>query len=257
MRFLIAFLFIVFASGLSAQQVQPTAPSHPAATQTKESTEKPKTDAENWSPRKAITPDSWPTWALVVVGICGTIYAARTLRAIRQESREIKEVADAASMNAQAVINAERPWLVVATFFDKDKPELCRFGCRNQGKTPAKIISISAQTRFVNNPSDLPIPPDYSSPVAMPDLTLIVHTDSFPIGHGVSARQFVESQGRWESVLHAQEFLAYFGNVIYRDAFHPESSEEGLHETRWCFVYQPGGDKMFIRSGPAEYNRYT
>jgi hypothetical protein len=178
-------------------------------------------------------------------------------RSLEESVAVSRDAAKAASLNAQAVINTERPWLVVATFFDKDKPELCRFGCRNQGNTPAKIISISAQPFFVTNPSALPVPPDYSSPVAMPDLTLFVHTDSFPIGDGLSARQFIESRGRWEQVLHANEFLVYFGNVVYRDTLYPESSPEGLHETRWCFIYQPGGERMFLRGGPKEYNGYA
>jgi hypothetical protein len=206
---------------------------------------------------KVVSPEILPIWIASIIAIVGAIVAVCTLRAIEREAKEIQDVAKAAALNAQAVINAERPWLVVATFFEKDKPELCRFGCRNQGNTPAKIISISAQPCFATNPSNLPVPPDYSSPVAMPDLTLIVHTDSFQIGHGVSARQFAESRGRWESVVRADEFLVYYGNVVYQDTLYPESSVEGLHETRWCFIYQPGGEKMFLRGGPKEYNRYT
>jgi hypothetical protein len=172
-------------------------------------------------------------------------------------NKEIQAVAKAASLNAQAVINAERPWLVVATFFDKDRPELRRFGCRNHGNTPAKIESVSAQISFVDRPDNLPVPPSYSTFVAMPDLTLIINADSFPIGQGVNPMSVIQGTEHELLVLGSREFLAYFGNVVYRDTLYPESSTEGLHETRWCFVYQPGGDKMFLRSGPAEYNRYT
>ena len=91
----------------------------------------------------------------------------------------------------------------------------------------------------------------------MPDLTLIINADSFPIGQGVNPMSVIEGTEHELLVLGSREFLAYFGNVVYRDTLYPESSTEGLHETRWCFVYQPGGDKMFLRSGPAEYNRYT
>jgi hypothetical protein len=206
---------------------------------------------------KVISPEILPIWIASFVAVVGTIIAVRTLKAIKREAKEIQDVAKAASLNAQAVINAERPWLVVATFFEKDRPELCRFGCRNQGNTPAKIVSVSAQIGFVDRPDHLHVPPDYSSFVAMPDLTLIVHTDSFPIGVGVNPRSVIQSANHEALVLSAREFLVYFGNVVYRDTLYPESSMEGLHETRWCFVYQPGGDKMFLRSGPAEYNRYT
>ena len=96
-------------------------------------------------------------------------------------------------MNAQSVINAERSWLVVRPFIKKkENPRLCSFGCRNQGITPAKIISASAKYVFVNIPDELwRKPPDYSFPVALPDLTLIVHHDSFPIGHGTDAESLI------------------------------------------------------------------
>lgn len=206
---------------------------------------------------KVKSPETFPIWIASFIAIVGTVVAVCTLIAIRDEAKKIQDVAKAASLNAQAVINAERPWLVIATFFDKDRPELCRFGCRNQGNTPAKIISVSAQIGFIDRPDHLPVSPGYSSPVAMPDLTLIVSTDSFPIGHGVNPRSVIQGTEHEVLVLSAREFLVYFGNVIYRDTLYPESSREGLHETRWCFIYQLGGDKMFLRGGPAEYNRYT
>jgi hypothetical protein len=216
-------------------------------------------------------PPEWATWALVIVAIWTAIVALNTLKEIRDEvviageelqhTKQFAEAtiksANAASLNAQAVINAERPWMVVATFFDEDRPELCRFGCRNQGDTPAKIVSVSAEICFIEKPDDLPVPPDYSSPVNMPDLTLIVHADSFPIGAGVNPRSVIGGTPHEVLVLTAREFIVYFGNVVYRDTLYPESSAEGLHETRWCFVYQPGGERMFLRGGPDEYNRYT
>lgn len=202
-------------------------------------------------------PPEWANWGLVIVGIWAACIAIGTLKQIRQETIHTGDFAKAASLHAQAVINAERPWLVVAIFLDKDTPELCRFGCRNQGNTPAKIISVSAQIGFIDRPDNLPVPPDYSSRVAMPDLTMIVHADSFPIGQGVNPRSVIGGTTHEVLVLSAREFLVYFGSVVYRDTLYPESAPEGLHETRWCFVYQIGGDKMFLRGGPEEYNRYT
>jgi hypothetical protein len=277
MRFLFAFLIILAGMTVRAE-TKPPAQSHPVEHQTKDKAEAGQSaspDSRNgnvvtfveqkgseqkdergyW--RKVASPEILPIWIASLIAVIGVIVAVYTLRAIEREAKEIRAVASAASLNAQAVINAERPWLVVATFFEKDKPELCRFECRNQGNTPAKIISISANPHFVTNPSTLLVQPDYSFPVAMPDLTLIVHSDSFQIGHGIRARQFIESRGRWESVLWANEFLVYYGNVVYQDTLYPESSSEGIHETRWCFVYQPGGDRLFLRGGPEEYNRYT
>ena len=78
-------------------------------------------------------------------------------------------------LSAQAAINTERPWLVVTWQSDTKTPGLFRFGGRNQGNTTARVISVSAAVRFVNRITDLETPPDYSHPVAAPDLNIIVH----------------------------------------------------------------------------------
>jgi hypothetical protein len=93
-----------------------------------------------------------------VVAIC-------TLKDIQEQTINTETAAKAARLNAQAVINAERPWLVGRSSIKKDNPKLCLFGCRNQGITLAKIISASARHVFVNSVDDLR-PPDYSSPAA-------------------------------------------------------------------------------------------
>jgi hypothetical protein len=134
---------------------------------------------------------------------------------------------------------------------------LFRFGCRNNGNTPAKVISLSARACFVKELDALSVPPDYSSPSVLPDLRLIVKTDSFPVSPGLSPESYIESKSKQSLIEQSLLFLVYYGNVVYRDTLYPDSSKEGLHETRWCFVYQPGGEKKFVRSGPEEYNRYT
>jgi cAMP phosphodiesterase len=120
------------------------------------------------------------------------------------------------------------------------------------------VISVSAAVRFVNRITDLETPPDYSHPVAAPDLNIIVHHDSFPIAHGVNPGVYVQASGKVDAVNNSNEFFVYYGNVVYRDTLYPESSSEGLHQTTWCFVYQPLDERRkFIRGGPEEYNLYT
>ncbi len=191
---------------------------------------------------------------LVFVGIA-------TCLVIGWQAWESRKAAQAALLNARAVINGERPWLVVRPFIEKkENPKLCLFGCKNQGITPAKIISASARHDFVNSLDDLRQRlPDYSSPTTLPDLRLIVHTDSFRIGHGVDPESLSRATSNVDLVNESRKFLVYYGNVVYRDVLYPESESEGLHETRWCFVYLPHkeGDIKFEQTGPEEYNRYT
>lgn len=180
---------------------------------------------------------------------------ALAIYAVKQTSAT-KIAADAARLAAQAAINAERPWLVVCVAPDKDEPRLFRFGCLNQGRTPAKVVSISARPSFAESQYALKIPPDYSTPAESPRLNLIVNTDSFPIEKGVNAEAYIASNGKEGMIASSGEWLYYYGNVVYRDTLYPDTAPEGLHETRWCFFWHPF-KKEFLRGGPKEYNHYT
>lgn len=197
------------------------------------------------------------TIILALAGIIGVPIALKTLFTINKHSVHLQDLAEAALLNAKAVINSERPWLVVTWRSDDEVAGLFRFGCRNTGSTPAKVISLSAKAMFVENLDRMATPPDYSSPGILPDLHLIVRKDSFPISPGLNAQSLIERQGKADLVEQSREFLVYYGNVVYRDTFYPDSANDGLHETSWCFVYQPSQKKKFVRSGPIEYNRYT
>jgi hypothetical protein len=190
------------------------------------------------------------TLLIVLVGGFQILFLWRTVDATRDNAK-------AALLNAQAVIKSEQPWLVVTWKSDEKNSGLFRFSCRNKGITPAQIVSISADTIFVKQPDKLPIPPDYSSPGKLPDRHFIVQNDVFKINHGFDPESYIKREGKQELIAQSLIFLAYYGKITYRDTFYPDSSQEGLHETRWCFIYQPGGEKKFVRSGPEEYNSYT
>jgi len=176
-------------------------------------------------------------------------------RATENAAKAARDNAEAARLNAQALINTERPWLVVTWASDPRTPGLFRFRCRNHGNTPAMVIALSAMPLFAQNPN-LQTPPSYLAPGIPPDLNIIVHGRSFLIDHGVNAEKYIAGNGVKDAIYKSDQFLVYYGNVVYRDTLYPDSSSEGLHETRWCFFYRPY-EKRFVRSGPVEYNRYT
>jgi hypothetical protein len=175
---------------------------------------------------------------------------------IRRQADIMDRQAKATLLNAQALINTERPWLVVTWASDKTILGLFRFGCRNQGNTPAKVISVSARPCFVKRLAELEIPPNYPGLGTLPDRNIIVHGDRFPIEHGVDPQKYILNNGKKDLIDSSEEFLVYYGNVVYRDTFYADSSLDGLHETRWCFFFRPY-EGRFVRSGPEEYNRYT
>lgn len=191
------------------------------------------------------------TCLLVLVGGFQIAFLWHTVNAARKN-------AEAALLNAKALINTERPWLVVTWGSSTPYyPGTFLFGCKNRGNTPAKVISMSATYLFIDKPENLPVPPDYSSAATMPDLPFKVGGDEFDIGNGINVWSIIKNSGKEDLVNTSREFLVYYGNVVYRDTFFPDSSPEGCHETRWCFVYHAAGDKKLTRSGPEAYNRYT
>jgi hypothetical protein len=69
----------------------------------------------------------------------------RQHEATQKQLLHSEEQAKASMLSAKAVINTERPWLVVAWWTDKHVAGLFRFGCRNHGNTPATVVSVSAR----------------------------------------------------------------------------------------------------------------
>ncbi len=204
--------------------------------------------------------------AIALIAIFGLDYFERedNRRERREQQKETlaqlnisRKQVKAAMLSARSAINMERPWLVVTWLSDEDVPDIVNFSCRNKGNTPAKVVAMSAKVCFVNRLIGLEKQPDYSTPVKLPDLDMIVSRRSFRIGEGLNASLFVLDKGKNALISNSEEFLVYYGKVVYRDTLYPDSAPEGLHETRWCFFYQPSGSKRFVRSGPEEYNRYT
>lgn len=196
----------------------------------------------------------------------GTYYAIKTLRVLRHEAkiavaalkqtarfaRAASKTADAAALNAQAIINAERPWLVI----EIRRPEITGeyfFTFANKGRTPAQFISGDAAFSFQTPPAyPEPIIPG-SAPFLKPDETLIVQGAGFEIYRG--------GIKPWEQVARVRRelgddnfsLLFYYGRIVYADVIDGEDSQ---HETCWCYAFMPQLDK-FIATGPEGYNKHT
>ncbi len=194
------------------------------------------------------------TIATVVIAIF-TVCLSKSTRKLWVEAKDAgitaKKSADAAFLNAQAVINSERPWFVVNV---DNGPDLFKFGCLNQGRTPGEIISISVNIERISDLENASL--SYSGSVMMPSLNFIVPRDSFPIGYGIDTATQILQHPDADAIANSSLFLVYYGKIIYRDVLHPVDMSGGIHETRWCFVWQPSS-QSFIRSGPNGGNGYT
>ena len=234
---------------------------------------------------------TWPegvgAWAVILTLLAIAWQSIATERAAESGKRS----ADAALLNAQAVINSERAWLTVkiddgvsplpdlapshfqnerrqlqrilakmeasVEFGDEEDNGMCYVIIQNKGRTPAKVIGGSFSHCFVDRLSNLPVPPDYSSPFFMPDPAFIVSDGNFRIHPGFKPELILKRNGNQEAIDIAMGFLVFFGRVVYEDVFSLPDGTKGTHETRWCFMCRTGDPRPFMSGGPAEYNGYT
>lgn len=197
---------------------------------------------------------SWPegitTWAIVL-----------TLIAIAEQTSQTRKAAEAALLNARAVINAERPWILISVKSPPGPMGGFTVHARNKGRTPAMIIESRMGCAAVKTISDLPAQAVY--PITNPIENRIV----IPGGatHIVWFDQRLFTGVLKDSVpLFSWEGEVFvFGKVRYRDLADPDKSI--IHETRWLGLYQPpvgdeGGNSIFRVEGLGisdEYDRYT
>jgi hypothetical protein len=245
---------------------------------------KPDPDAPDWY--AALERPDW--WLVIVAALTGAVICWQSIET-RKAAKACKEAAQAALLNAQAVINAERAWLTV-TIADELSPlqilplnrvenerrqmrrilagkavsieedgedRMCYISIQNQGRTPAKIVGGSSAHCFIDRPGNLPVPADYSKPIFLPDPTFIVNRDSFKIHPGFKPDFILKRDRTPEEVGYVTDFLMLYGRVVYEDVFALPDGSSGTHETRWCFAYRPGEEKMFVACGPTEYNGHT
>jgi len=219
---------------------------------------------------------------LVGVGIGTLIAVWIQAKRMGEHAKELKKVANAALLNAQAIINAERAWIAATIdeeFSTPDREEsieehnrrarrfaVARAGeesptfhiyCINKGRTPAKIIGGDSGHCFIDRPDNLPVPFEYSSPIFLPDPTFTVNGDSFKLHPGFKP-DFMWRRGKTlEEAECFTDFLMVYGRITYEDVFTLPDGSRSVHETRWCFAYRPGDERPFVACGPSEYNGHT
>jgi hypothetical protein len=236
-----------------------------------------------------IAPANLPNIYLALIGMGGVFVAIFTLKSIHHQAIQARKQthilknsaetaeksADAAYLNAQAVINSERPWLLIQRDEHKDsitKPNFfpleetmsgqqratyCHVFIRNYGKTPAKVIAEVLELQIGENRSEPPDPGVFSKPKR-------IDNDIFPPEETLAGEAWLTPQGiiklsdRDAILTHKNKFLWLCGLIRYRDTFERENAPE--HETRFCFVYETwtnAPEPRWTPAGPKEYNKAT
>lgn len=227
----------------------------PAASTSEQESNNPAVESE---PRHVII-DSGPgkdAWDKVYICLTAILVfiGALTLVAIWFQAKQTKVAAGAARLNAIALINQNRPWIILAkeTTVPKSPPEDWTFNVaiENYGKTPARIIWLKVD-RFVGPSSDTP--PD-TSIFTTPSDTV---TFMLPPGQALQWKMRLPLPSLSKDILNNAQFLWLCGVVIYSEAVELEGMTR--YESTFCYFYQRGigTDLPAWRRGPREYNRTT
>jgi hypothetical protein len=151
-----------------------------------------------------------------------------------------KEAADAALLNAKALMNVERPWLLENIVRDGDNDQEWIVSMRNAGNTPAEVIDGYCSISHLSG--DFKLPADYRRSPFILQNTVIVKTDSFEVDRIDMRRWHEHAIGGFRDPNGGGEFkfLYLHGEVKYWDTFTDRSSPIAKpHVTQWCYVYNP------------------
>jgi len=224
----------------------------------------------------APAPAPWPlqeriAWGanvlLALVGYAGIMLALSTLKKIERQTKygeaaatAAAESAQAALIHAQAILHAERPWVLVTVTPSPSIENGFTVIATNRGRSPARVIGIANETRMAVGEAQLPGIPEYS-PVdpEMPAVSIILLPGEFTSIRNFcrdDVRGLCESEGKFRRIENWEERIFLYGKIDYKNLMAPP--DEPASETRWCCRYIHGRQKSgLVMAGTQEYNLHT
>jgi hypothetical protein len=183
--------------------------------------------------------------------IFGVIAAMIGLGVIYVQTKATKEAARAALLNAQALINSQRPWIAIRTKEPKT-PDSFEFQAICLSGIPAKIIHSYADWQTVDRGKSLQ--PIYKIEMLQYPF-LLAPPDGPRKIYDFSVESLKANVPLWKEIQELDKTLYFLGKVEYIDELSFDSAgKHVIHETRWCYGYIGGA---IFRSGPPESNDYT
>ncbi|MGA2960441.1 MAG: hypothetical protein ABSD96_02125 [Candidatus Korobacteraceae bacterium] len=251
----IFFVVISFAAVIARQDQRTAADAAQKSAHLNAGTVSAKTDENH--PQQNIENSDWnrPCWYVFVTlfrwpNSTAVWVVFLTLMAIAEQTKETAKAAEAALLNAKALIASERPWLVVLPEAvdpeGEEVPHLYRLKVTNEGNTPAQLCGggIGEGQQSVD-PIFAPKDEDLGGFI-LPLKNLFVHGDYFylPDIHGKKP----EIVGTDTKMFHI------YGRIRYWDTFSDRTKVEP-YVTQWCFMYR-WHDREFHRTADG-YNKNT
>jgi hypothetical protein len=224
----------------------------------------------------APAPSPWPVqdrilWGanilLALLGYAGIVLAVSTLKKIERQTKygetaalAAQEAAEAALIQAKAIVQAERPWILIHVVPSPTVENGFTVIATNRGRGPARVLSTAAELRIAKDETQLPGIPVFA-PVDpdVPPVSMILLPGEFaPIK--AFCREDVKAVSGTEDVLRRienwEERIFLYGKVMYKDLMAPPDGAP--HETSWCCRYIHGRQKSgLVMAGTQEYNQHT
>jgi hypothetical protein len=202
-----------------------------------------KTDETEDSPSWVGTftwPEGVTAWALLL-----------TLFVIAWQSTETRDAAKSALLNAQVVINAERPYLVISV--ESPSPNQFVFTAKNEGRTPARINSIWTKPLMADQGGTLRIPSDEETAESL------ISTPPRLLPPNGTCTVFYCDEQRLRLMRESAFSAVYFyGRISYFNTL--EAGQIRPYETKWLYCQLPVEGKRsipFLDPRHPEHNTWT
>ncbi|MGA7858345.1 MAG: hypothetical protein WCA11_10490 [Terracidiphilus sp.] len=204
---------------------------------------------------------------LAVLGYVGIILALRALKHIKRHSESgaataqaALEAAQTALSQTQAIIDAERPWIVIRVEASLTKENSFKVMATNRGRAPAKIFALLDQVRIAVDETQLPESPEYATmkPGARPEPVVLLPSESVAIRvfSRDDVRSFCETDDEFEKVKLWEKNIFLHGRVTYREMI--SIPDKPAYETDWCYWCIHGEKKSAMTiAGPPNYNKHS
>jgi hypothetical protein len=204
---------------------------------------------------------------LAFLGYIGIMISLRILKSIERHAAAASATAKAALdsstaalLRTQAVVDAERPWIVVTVEPFLTMENAFKVMATNRGHTPAKLTITIDQVAIATDETQLPETPQFQKEDAnsLPEPVILLPGES--VGIRPFSRDEVSSICKTKEELERielwEEKIFLYGRVTYRQMI--ESADNQDHETVWCCRYIHGESKSALAmTGPPAYNKHT
>jgi len=204
---------------------------------------------------------------LVLLGYVGILMALSLLKKIQHLTVYAEVAAEAAAtsaraalLNVEAIIHAERPWILISVEPSRSKENCFTVMATNRGRSPARIVSSEEEAIIAVDEAQLPIPAEFESRdrKAKPAPIILLPGEFTPIKPfcRTDVRDLCDSDERFRRVETWDEKIYLYGRVTYKDLMEPD--DKPAHETNWCCWYIHGRQNSgLVIAGPQDYNQHT